>query len=208
MVRSNCLSRLCCRGCPPVDPFQEHRQLRRRQRDLAVTAAMRESGTGLKSAWRTQITGAGLGTRLANSIRLASFPKSGESLNAAALVWSNAPVIVGAHDTGPLIRSKSGFWLAIPTPAAGESCLGGRITPSEWERRTGLRLRFIYRRRGLSLLVAEGRLNTKGRPWRQSRKLAGASSPHRSFCWCRRSSCRNGWTWRGTPSGQRAACRD
>jgi hypothetical protein len=26
--------------------------------------------------------------------------KVGESLNAAALVWSKAPVIVGAHDTG------------------------------------------------------------------------------------------------------------
>ena len=82
----------------------------------------------------------------------------GESLNAAALVWSNAPVIIGAHDTGPLIRSKNGFWLAIPTPAAGKSTRGGRITPGEWERRTGLRLRFIYRRRGPSLLVAEGRL--------------------------------------------------
>lgn len=45
--------------------------------ERAVAAAMREAGTGLKSAWRTQITGAGLGTRLANSIRLASFPKSG-----------------------------------------------------------------------------------------------------------------------------------
>ncbi|MFO0481443.1 MAG: DUF6441 family protein, partial [Curvibacter sp.] len=85
------------------------------------------------------------------------------SLNAAAVVWSNAPVIVGAHDTGPLIRSKNGFWLAIPTPAAGKSTRGGRITPGEWERRTGLRLRFIYRRRGPSLLVAEGRMNSKGR---------------------------------------------
>ena len=131
--------------------------------ERAVTAAMRQAGAGLKSSWRAQITGAGLGTRLANSIRLASFPKSGESLNAAALVWSNAPVIVGAHETGPLIRSKSGFWLAIPTPAAGKSTRGGHITPGEWERRTGLRLRFIYRRRGPSLLVAEGRLNTKGR---------------------------------------------
>ena len=131
--------------------------------ERAVTTAMRDAGTGLKSAWRAQITGAGLGTRLANSIRLANFPKSGESLNAAALVWSNAPVIVGAHDTGPLIRSKSGIWLAIPTPAAGKSTRGGRITPGEWERRTGMRLRFVYRRRGPSLLVAEGRLNTKGR---------------------------------------------
>ncbi len=131
--------------------------------EKAVSAAMREAGTSLKSAWRGQITGAGLGTRLGNSIRLASFPKSGDSLNAAALVWSNAPVIIGAHDTGPLIRSKDGFWLAIPTPAAGKSSKGGRITPGEWERRTGLRLRFIYRRRGPSLLVVEGRLNSKRR---------------------------------------------
>ncbi|OYU38904.1 MAG: hypothetical protein CFE33_13875 [Pseudorhodobacter sp. PARRP1] len=131
--------------------------------ERAVSTAMRQAGTNLKSAWRVQITGAGLGRRLANSIRAANFPKSGESLNAATLVWSNAPVIGGAHDTGPLIRSKNGFWLAIPTPAAGKSTRGGKITPGEWERRTGLRLRFIYRRRGPSLLVAEGRLNTKGR---------------------------------------------
>jgi hypothetical protein len=37
------------------------------------------------------------------------------------------------------------------------------ISPGEWEMRTGLKLRFIYPRTGPSLLVAEGRLNTKGR---------------------------------------------
>ena len=130
--------------------------------EKAVTAAMREAGTGLKTAWRGQITGAGLGNRLGNSIRLATFPKAGESLNAAALVWSKAPVIVDAHDTGPLIRSKDGFWLAIPTPAAGRGFRGGRITPGEWERRRGLRLRFVYRRTDPSLLVSEGRLNNRG----------------------------------------------
>ncbi|CUH40373.1 hypothetical protein JSE7799_03105 [Jannaschia seosinensis] len=128
----------------------------------AVTAAMLEAGTGLKTAWRGQIIGAGLGRRLANSIRSQTYPKAGHSLNAAALVWSKAPVIVGAHDTGALIRSQDGFWLAIPLPAAGKSLRGGRITPGEWERRRGLRLRFVYRRTGPSLLVAEGRLNTKG----------------------------------------------
>jgi hypothetical protein len=107
--------------------------------EKAVTAAMREAGTGLKT-----------------------YPKAGESLNAAALVWSKAPVIVGAHDTGPLIRSRDGFWLAIPTEAAGRGLRGAKITPGEWERRRGLRLRFIYRRRGPSLLVAEGRLNSRG----------------------------------------------
>jgi hypothetical protein len=89
--------------------------------------------------------------RLANSIRAQVYPASRPSLNAAALVWSKAPVIVGAHDTGPLIRSRNDFWLTIPTVAAGHGLRGGRITPGEWERRTGLRLRFVYRRSGASL---------------------------------------------------------
>nr|WP_256427759.1 MULTISPECIES: DUF6441 family protein [unclassified Aliiroseovarius] len=130
--------------------------------EKAVSAAMREAGTGLKTAWRGQITQAGLGRRLANSIRSQTYPRSGESLNAAALVWSKAPVIVGAHDTGPLIRSRDGFWLAIPTPAAGKGTRGKALTPGEWERRRGLRLRFVYRRNGPSLLVADGRLNSRG----------------------------------------------
>ena len=53
--------------------------------------------------------------------------------------------------------------LAIPTESAGKSLRGGRITPGEWERRTGFRLHCVYRRGGPSLLVTEGRLNTKGR---------------------------------------------
>ena len=130
--------------------------------EKAVTKAVGEAGTNLKTAWRGQITGAGLGARLSRTIRSELYPKGQPSLNAAALIWSNAPVIVGAHDTGRLIRSKDGFWLAIPTAAAGKSARGGRIGPGEWERRRGLRLRFIYRRSGPSLLVAEGRLNARG----------------------------------------------
>ncbi|MCC5993810.1 MAG: hypothetical protein JJT99_14955 [Rhodobacteraceae bacterium] len=131
--------------------------------ERAVTTATREAGNSVKSAWRAQITGAGLGQRLANTIRSEQFPNGRPSLSAAAVVWSKAPMIIGAHDTGPLIRSRNGFWLAIPTPAAGKSARGGRITPGEWERRSGLRLRFVYRRTGPSLLVAEGRLNARGR---------------------------------------------
>jgi len=131
--------------------------------EKAVTAATREAGTGLKTAWRGQITGAGLGRRLANTIRSAQYPAGKPSLNAAAFVWSNAPAIIGAHDTGPLIRSKDGFWLTIPLPAAGRGPRGSKITPGEFERRRGLRLRFVYRRRGPSLLVADrARINTRG----------------------------------------------
>ena len=129
----------------------------------AVSTTIAQAGASLKSAWRAQITGAGLGLRLANTIRSQTYPKGRNSLDAAALIWSNAPVIIGAHDTGPLIRSANGFWLAIPLPAAGKALGGKRITPGMWEQKTGLRLRFVYRSRGPSMLVADAvRLNTRG----------------------------------------------
>ncbi|HEV8033526.1 DUF6441 family protein, partial [Yoonia sp.] len=115
--------------------------------EKAVTTAMKVAGGNLKSDWRAQVTQAGLGRRLSNSIRNQTYPRTGESFDAAALVWSNAPQIIGAHDTGPLIRSKNGFWLAIPTPAAGKGARGKALKPGEWERRRGLRLRFVYRPR-------------------------------------------------------------
>ena len=72
--------------------------------------------------------------------------------------------MVDAFNHGALIRAKNGFWLAIPTAAAGKKGVGNkRITPGGWEQRTGQRLRFIYRRGQPSLLVAETRLNSRGR---------------------------------------------
>ena len=131
--------------------------------ERAVTAAMKAAGAELKQDWREQITRAGLGQRLPRTIRNKTYPTSGDSINAAAFIWSNAPEILNAHDRGALIRSKSGFWLAIPTEAAGKGRGGARLTPAEWERRRGMRLRFIYRRNGPSLLVAEkARINTRG----------------------------------------------
>lgn len=138
--------------------------------EKAVTAAVRNAGTDLRDDWRNQITQAGLGPRVARTIRSATYPKGRDSLNAAVLVWSRAPVIVEAHNTGPVIRSADGFWLAVPTEAAGKSRRGGRITPLEWEQRTGLRLRFIYRRTGPSLLIAEARLSKVGRAVRSKSK--------------------------------------
>ena len=69
--------------------------------EKAVSSAMREAGTSLKSAWRNQITGAGLGTRLGNSIRLAIYLKGENSLNAAALVWFNA-----RSSSAPITRGR------------------------------------------------------------------------------------------------------
>lgn len=134
----------------------------------SVTSTMREVTEGLKGDLRADVVDAGLGQRLANTWRGKTYPEGGVSLEAASFVWSKAPNIVDAFDRGVTIKSSRGFWLAIPTPAAGMkglSATGGmkRITPGGWERRTGMKLRFVYRRGRPSLLVADNaRLSKKG----------------------------------------------
>ena len=123
--------------------------------EKAVSRAMDIAGRRVKSAWRRQIKGAGLGNRLSNTIRAKRYPVGTTSMNATALIWSKAPEIIGAHDRGALIRSSEGFWLTIPLPAAGKAARGKKMTPGEWERRNGARLRFVYRRGRPSLLVAD-----------------------------------------------------
>jgi hypothetical protein len=132
--------------------------------EKAVTAGVTRTGETLKAAWRAQVTGAGLGRRLANAIRANRYPRSGESISAASLVYSRAPEITDAFDRGGLIRSKHGLWLAIPTAEAGIRGLGrARITPRGWERRPGMRLRFVFRRGRPSLLVADdARITARG----------------------------------------------
>jgi hypothetical protein len=130
----------------------------------AVTAGVREATDGLKQELRRQIAGAGLGQRLANTWRSEVYPKSARSIRAAGLVFSKAPNIVRVYEEGAVIRSKQGFFLAIPTPAAGRFGDGRRkMTPGLWERMHGARLRFVYRRRGPSLLVAENQRARTGR---------------------------------------------
>ena len=122
----------------------------------AVTSGVREATDGLKNELRSQITEAGLGTRLAQTWRGEIYPKGQKSIGAAGFVWSKAPGIVRIYEDGAVIRSTRGFFLAIPTPAAGKYGDGGKkITPGGWERRTGMRLRFVYRRGAPSLLIAD-----------------------------------------------------
>lgn len=131
--------------------------------ERAVTSAVNAGAQGLKTELRAQITGAGLGRRLANTWRSETYPKGGTSIGAAGFVWSKAPGLVRIYEEGATIRSTKGLFLAVPTPAAGRYGDGGRkITPAGWERRTGIRLRFIYRRGAPSLLVADNSRLSKG----------------------------------------------
>lgn len=137
---------------------------------VATTRAIHGAGDDLKKRWRAQIRGAGLGDRLANTIRGEAYPKGAVSFRPAATVYAKAPHIVSAHADGATIRSKDGFWLAIPLPAAGKAAGGRRMTPLQWERQNGAPLRFVYRQGRSALLVADdARLRT-------GRRLGGTAA--------------------------------
>jgi hypothetical protein len=133
--------------------------------ETAVTAGVAEITDELKTTLRRQVTSAGLGSRLANTWRSEVYPKRQKSIAAAGFIWSKAPKIIGAYDRGVVIRSTRGLYLAIPLPPAGKYGLGRKkITPSLFERTTGLPLRFVYRRGAPSLLVVDNaRLTKSGR---------------------------------------------
>lgn len=132
---------------------------------VAVTQAMKGVGALAKAAWKQQIATAGLGTRLSNTIQAVVYPENEPSMSAAALVYTKAPKIIEANITGPLIRARNGSWLAIPIGTGGKKKGGQRLTPAEWEERTGRKLKFVPQKGGrTALLVTEGgaRLSNKG----------------------------------------------
>ena len=106
--------------------------------ERAVTAAVREAGTGLKLGWRGQITGAGLGRAARELDPVGGVPEGGRQSQRRG-----GGLVEGAGDHRRARRraadpSRNGLWLAIPTPAAGKALGGRQITPAAWERRTGL----------------------------------------------------------------------
>ena len=145
--------------------FKEAMTAEARRAARAVTAGVGEATLGLKSELRRQITGAGLGERLARTWRSEVYPKGRQSIGAAGYVWSKAPGLIHIYDQGTVIRSQRGLYLAIPTPAAGKyGDARKKITPGDWERIHGMRLQFVYRPNGPSLLVANNaRLTARGR---------------------------------------------
>ena len=137
--------------------------------ERGVAAGIKEAGVGLKGDLRKQVVAAGLGSRLARTWRSRAYPNKGH--DAATLVWSKAPQIIRTFDEGAVIRSKSGLWLAIPTPAAPKRGVGGkRINPGNFPEHRFGPLRFVYRRGRPSLLVVDSvRINNSGRVGRRAK---------------------------------------
>lgn len=127
----------------------------------AVTLGVRQATDGLKLELRSQVTGAGLGDRLAKTWRGMIFPQ-GESVNAAGFVFTKAPEIIGSYAHGAVIRAHKGLYLAVPLPAAGKLAGRRKLSPETWEQAHGQKLVFVPRRNGIALLVAENMRARKG----------------------------------------------
>ena len=131
--------------------------------ERAVTMGVTMTARELKSALRGD-TERGLGRRVARSWRLDTYPKSGASLTAAAVVRTKAPELIRAFEDGAKIRSADGLFLAIPTEAAPSRGVGRkRLTPSTFPEHRYGQLRFVYVKKGLSLLVVDNQRERKGK---------------------------------------------
>lgn len=151
--------------------------------EKGVTRGVRDVTEQAKTRLRNQVTGAGLGRRLALAWRSQVFPKSGVSLGAAGFVFTRAPKLIRAFSRNQVIRSKEGFYLAIPTDAAPKRGVrGGRINPSNFPEDRFGPLRFVYRKSGPSLLVVDGvRVSQKtGRVSRRAKTSTTKSGAFRS----------------------------
>ena len=126
----------------------------------AVTKGVSLAANGLKTAMRTQVKSAGLGSRLANTWRGDVYPKAKNSVSAAGVVYTKAQKIMEGFEYQTVVRSKDGLWLAIPTAAISKRIRNKRMTPALYERSKGVRLRFVYRKNGASLLVHEQKRKT------------------------------------------------
>ena len=84
----------------------------------AVTKGVSLAANGLKTAMRTQVKSAGLGSRLANTWRGDIYPKAKNSISAAGVVYTKAQKIMEGFEYQTVVRGKDGLWLAIPCSSA------------------------------------------------------------------------------------------
>ena len=133
----------------------------------AVTEVTRQAEQALESATE----GAGLG-RLGRAWTSRVYPRSGLAREPAGLIFPKGgrrtEGAMRSFSRGARIRGLDGGAVAIPLPAAGGRGRGRNLTPEEWERKTGITLRPVYRRGKAPLLVADGRINVRSGRFRKS----------------------------------------
>ncbi len=143
-----------------------------------VTAGVKAATTALRDDVREETFQAfSFSNRLPKAWRMRVFPENGQSLDAAGVVRvrNTAADIIESALQATVIRSRSGRWLAVPLlENSGRFGLKAnattfrrrgsreRVTPAGWERRTGLKLRFVPDGPGRGYLVADAAQRTRG----------------------------------------------
>lgn len=123
------------------------------------------------------VTRASVPGRLWRAWASESYPKRGPARQPTGIIYVNG----GGRTKGAIafwtrpgaVRGRSEQYLAVPLPAAGPRGRDRWLTPGEWERAHGIRLRFVYRLGRPALLVADG-AQLKGRS-----QIADRASPGR-----------------------------
>ncbi len=108
--------------------------------ERAAMTAIRAETEQVKQELRRQVTSSfgGNARGIANAWRSMIFPRSGQSLRPAGLVFTKVPNVIDAFERGALIRAKGGRkFLAIPTGfnaargRRGRGEKGLRVTPAQ-----------------------------------------------------------------------------
>jgi hypothetical protein len=108
--------------------------------ERAAMSAIRAETDQVKGELRQQVTDSlgGNARGVANAWRSQTFPRTGQSLRPAGLIWTKVPAIIDAFERGAVIRAKGGRkFLAIPTGfnaargRRGRGEKGMRVTPAQ-----------------------------------------------------------------------------
>lgn len=128
----------------------------------AITQTTREAEQALEQA----TSSAGLG-RLSKAWASRVFPRAGLAKDPVGYIYPKGGTrtegAIRSFSRGGRVKGVDGGWTAIPTDAAGPRGRGRNLTPAEWEARTGQQLRPVYRPGRAPILVADGRVNARGR---------------------------------------------
>lgn len=130
----------------------------------AITIGMDAAGKGAQQDIRGMIRAAGMGTRLGNAVRQATFPRPPAYSPRAATeisASSNAADIIRAFSEGVTIRGK-GKMLAIPTAAVPRGRYNARLTPREVETRFLRKLEYRVLGGKPALVLVEARTVRSG----------------------------------------------
>lgn len=106
---------------------------------VAATKGMRLTAKDAKYILRAQVTGAGLGVKVANTVRADAYPTGAKvSLRPAATIYFKAPQIIQGFNDGSLVRPKGGnLFLALPTKDTPYGRGGGHIKMADAVKRFG-----------------------------------------------------------------------